>query len=185
MSGLITAGIIAAGATVAAGAMSANASKKAASAMRNGVQTFDPIRPNDPQLVDWQGAVNNSLGFNINNAAQRHQLAGLTNAFNTRQAQRMYRTFQPSFDSIQSQIGQNALSFSRGELPGDVVNSIGRAASQRGLSGGFGQGARGGGSGSAMGNSLLRGLGLTSLDLSKFGTNLAMMIPTVSRLRPK
>ncbi len=174
-TGLITAGLVlAAGATVYAGSQQASASKDAANAMREGVQTFDPIKPGDPQLLDWRNATNQSLGFNINNANQRHQLAALTNTFNTRQAQRMYRTFQPSFDSLQSQIGENALSFSRGQLPDDVVQSVGRAASQRGLSGGFGQGARGGGSGSAMGNSLLRGLGLTSLDLSKFGTGLAM-----------
>lgn len=175
MSGaLVAAGIIAAGTAAYAGYSSNQASKKAASAMRDGVQTFDPIEPDAPQTVDWQRSVNNALGFNIGNARLRNDLSSMTNAFNTRQAQKMYRTFQPSFDSLQSQIGTNALSFARGQLPGDVVDSIGRASAQRGLSGGFGQGARGGGSGTAMGNSLLRGLGLTSLDLSKFGTGLAM-----------
>ncbi len=175
MSGaLIAAGVIAAGSAAYAGYSQNQASKKAASQMREGVQTFDPIQPQNPQLVDWQGAANNSLGFNLNNHWQRNELVRLTNNMNTREAQRMYRTFQPSFDSLQSQIGTNALSFSRGQLPGDVVDSVGRAASQRGLSGGFGQGARGGGSGTALGNSLLRGLGLTSLDLSKFGTQMAM-----------
>ena len=112
---------------------------------QEGVQTFDPIQPDAPQTVDWRRAVNEALGFNIGNAQQRNDLASMTNAFNTRQAQKMYRTFQPSFDSLQTQIGQNALSFSRGELPADVVNQMGRQAAQRGLSGGFGQGARGGG----------------------------------------
>ncbi len=174
-TGLVTAGLVlAAGATAYAGYASNKASKDAASAMREGVQTFDPIEPGAPQTVDWRTAVNQALGFNINNVAQRNQLAGQTNRFNVNQAQRMYRAFQPSFDTLQSQIGTNALSFSRGELPADVVANLGRTASQRGLSGGFGQGFRGGGTGTAMGNSLLRGLGLTSLDLSKFGTQLAM-----------
>lgn len=172
MSGLITAGIIAGGAALAAGAMSAKASKDAASQMRNGVITYDPIEPDAPYTVDWRRAVNEAIGFNVGNAQLRNNLSRMTNTFNTKEAQRMYRTFQPSFDSLQSQIGTNALSFARGELPADVVNSIGRAASQRGLSGGFGQGARGGQG--ALGSSLLRGLGLTSLDLSKFGTGLAM-----------
>lgn len=172
MSGLITAAVIAGGAAVAAGAMQNSAAKKAANAQRDGVLPFDPIEPNAPQTVDWRRAVNEALGFNVGNAPLRNQLASMTNNFNTRQAQRMYRTFQPSFDSLQSQIGTNALSFSRGQLPADVVESIGRSAATRGLNSGFGQGARGGQG--ALGSSLLRGLGLTSLDLSKFGTGLAM-----------
>jgi hypothetical protein len=175
MSGLITAGLVlAAGSAIYAGSQQNKASKAAASQMRNGVQTFDPIQPGAPETVDWRRSAVDALNFNINHAAQQQRFAGQTNRFNTQQAQRMYRTFQPSFDSLQSQIGTNALSFARGELPGDVVSSLGRAAAGRGLASGFGQGARGGGSGTALGNSLLRGLGLTSLDLSKFGTQLAM-----------
>lgn len=174
-TGLITAGLVlAAGSAVYAGVQQNKASKAAANQMREGVQTFDPIQPNAPQTVDWRRSALDALNFNINNQARQQQFAAQTNVFNTRQAQRMYRTFQPGFDSLQSQIGANALSFARGELPGDVVSSLGRAASSRGLASGFGQGARGGGSGTALGSSLLRGLGLTSLDLSKFGTQLAM-----------
>jgi hypothetical protein len=174
-TGLITAGLVlAAGAAVYAGSEQKKASKSAANQMRQGVQTFEPIAPNAPETVDWRRSALDALNFNINNQARQQQFASQTNRFNTQQAQRMYRTFQPSFDSLQSQIGTNALSFARGELPGDVVSSLGRAASTRGLASGFGQGARGGGSGTALGNSLLRGLGLTSLDLSKFGTQLAM-----------
>ncbi len=182
MSGLIAAGLVlAAGAAVYAGSQSAKASKNAANQMRNGVQTFDPIAPNyqltgaqKPQTVDWRTAVNDALSYDINHQQQAQQLAAQTNQFNLQQARHQYRTFQPYFDSLQRQVGQNALSFSQGELPPDVVANIGRSASQRGLAGGFGQGFRGGGTGTALGNSLLRGLGLTSLDLSKFGTQLAM-----------
>lgn len=174
-TGLITAGLVlAAGAAVYAGSQQKKASKSAANQMREGVQTFEPIEPNAPQTVDWRRSALDALNFNINQQGRQQQFAAQTNRFNTQQAQRMYRTFQPGFDSLQSQIGANALSFSRGELPADVVSSLGRAASTRGLASGFGQGARGGGSGTALGSSLLRGLGLTSLDLSKFGTQLAM-----------
>lgn len=178
---LVAAGVIAAGSAAYAGYSQNQASKKAANAMRNGVQTFDPVAPNywltgsqAPNTVDWRRTTNDALGFNLNNVAQRNELVRLTNNLNTREAQRMYRTFQPAFDSLQAQIGQNTLAFSRGELPADVVAQLGRNASQRGLAGGFGQGFRGAGTNSALGNSLLRGLGLTSLDLSKFGTQMAM-----------
>jgi hypothetical protein len=175
MSGLITAGLVlAAGSAVYAGAQQNKAAKAAANAQREGVQTFDPVQPFAPETVDWRRSALDALNFNINNQARQQEFAAQTNRFNTGQARRMYRTFQPAFDSLQSQIGTNALSFSRGELPADVVSSLGRAAAGRGLASGFGQGARGGGSGTALGNSLLRGLGLTSLDLSKFGTQLAM-----------
>lgn len=175
MSGLLTAGLVlAAGSAVYAGSQQSKAAKGAANQMREGVQTYDPIQPYAPETIDWRRSALDSLNFNINNQARQQQFAAQTNRFNTRQAQRMYRTFQPAFDSLQSQVGANALSFSRGQLPADVVASLGRAASTRGLASGFGQGARGGGSGTALGNSLLRGLGLTSLDLSKFGTQMAM-----------
>lgn len=175
MSGLLTAGLVlAAGAAVYAGSQQSKAAKAAANAQRNGVVTYDPIEPNAPHTVDWRRAALDNLNFNLAHQPQQQQFAAQTNRFNLGQARHMYRTFQPSFDSLQSQIGQNALSFSRGQLPGDVVDSLGRAAAQRGLNSGFGLGARGGGTDTALGNSLLRGLGLTSLDLSKFGTQLAM-----------
>lgn len=182
MSGLITAGLVlAAGSAAYAGYSQNQASKAAAEQMRGGVQTYDPIQPtyqlmglNRPQTVDWRVASRDALNFNINQQARQQQLAGATNLFNKQQAKWMYRQFQPAFDTLQSQIGQNALSFSRGELPADVVANLGRTASTRGLQSGFGLGARGASGGTALGNSLLRGLGLTSLDLSKFGTGLAM-----------
>lgn len=154
--------------------MSAKASKDAANAIQSGVQTVEPIRPNAPQMLDWRTAVKDALAFNTNNYVQRANLARLNNQTNRIEAQRMYRGFQPRFDELQNQIGANALSYSRGELPQDVVANIGRAAATRGLQSGFGLGARGGGAGTALGTLNLRNLGLTSLDLSKFGTGLAM-----------
>lgn len=171
MSGLITAAVIAGGAAVAAGAMANKSAKKAAGQMREGVQTFDPIQPDDPLLMDWRRSALDSYNFNNNKLGLMQNIASRTNRFNVNQARRGYRTFQPYFDSLQRQVGANALGFARGELPADVVASIGRAAAQRGIQSGFG--ARGG-PGSQISNLNLRNLGLTSLDLSKFGTNLAM-----------
>src|SRR6478609_3975648 len=118
MSGLITAGLVlAAGSAVYAGAQQAKASKKAAAAQRGGVVGYDPIEPGAPQLVDWRRSALDALNFNRNHQQAYEQVAAENNRFNTAQAQRMYRTFQPSFDQLQSQIGTNALSFSRGQLP--------------------------------------------------------------------
>lgn len=182
MSGLITAGLVLAAGTAAYSGYAQNkASKDAAEAQRSGVTPFNPVQPtyqltglNKPQTVDWRSAVNDALNYNINHQARQQEFAAQTNVFNTRQAQRQYRTFQPYFDTLQSQIGKNSLSYSKGELPADVLSSLGRGAATRGLAGGFGQGFRGGGTGTALGNSLIRGMGLTSLDLSKFGTQMAM-----------
>lgn len=174
MSGLITAAVIAAGGAVAAGAMQNSAAKKAANAQRNGVQTFDPIEPNAPQTVDWRRVVSDALNFNNNQYGKAANLAAQNNRFNTRAALQQYSAMQPYFRQLQGQIGQNALSYSRGDLPQDVVDSIGRAAAQRGLQGGFAMGARGAGAGTPLSALNLRNLGLTSLDLSKFGTQLAM-----------
>lgn len=153
--------------------MSNKASKKAANSLEQ-FDTVDPVKPNAPETVDWRTAVKDALSFNTNNYVDRANLARMTNQTNRTEQLRMLRGFQPYFDQLQNQIGQNALSYSRGELPQDVVNSIGRSAASRGLQGGFGQGARGGGAGTALGTLNLRNLGLTSLDLSKFGTQLAM-----------
>lgn len=174
MSGLITAAVIAGGAAVAAGAMQNRASKKAANSLQDGVQTFDPIQPQDPLLQDWRRTALDANNYNFNHLNDYFNQAGRINQFNQRQAIRGYTNMQPYFGQLQNQIGRNALSFSRGELPADVVSSIGRAAAQRGLQSGFGQGSMGGGQGSQIGNLNLRNLGLTSLNLSQFGTNLAM-----------
>lgn len=173
MSGIITAAVIAGGATLGAAAMQNNASKRAASAMRE-FDTVNPIEPNAPQIPDWKRTVLDALNFGQNNFGAAANLARMNNRANVVEAQRQYRSMQPYFDQLQRQLGQNALSYSQGNLPADVVQSIGKAAAQRGLQGGFGMGARGAGGGTALSSLNLRNLGLTSLDLSKFGSQLAM-----------
>lgn len=174
MSGLITAAVIAGGAAVAAGAMQNRASKKAANSLQNGVEYFDPIQPNAPLLQDWRRTALDANNYNFNQFGDYAMQAARINRFNQNQARAGYRGMQPYFDQLQNQVGRNALSFSQGQLPADVVSSIGRAAASRGLQSGFGQGSMGGGAGSGIGNLNLRNLGLTSLNLSQFGTNLAM-----------
>lgn len=137
-------------------------------------KTVEPIEPDAPKTVEWQSILNEVLGTNMNNAAQREQLAARTNRFNVNQARNMYSQMQPYFDSLNRQVGQNVDSYSKGELPADVVANVSRAAASRGLQSGFGQGARAGGAGGSMGSLNLRNLGLTSLQLSQYGTQQAM-----------
>lgn len=124
--------------------------------------------------VDWKKTVNDLMQVFNGTRTRRFAEASRNNVFNLGEAEKMYRGIQPWYDQLQDQIGKNALSFSRGELPADVVSNIGRAASSRGLASGIGMGAEGARAGGALGNLNLRNLGLTSLDLSKYGTGLAM-----------
>lgn len=137
-------------------------------------ERVEPIRGENPQLFNWQNALRDVLKVNQESRPQRFDEANSQNQFNLAQAKRNYRSMQPYFDQLQGQVGRNALSFSQGQLPADVVASIGRAAASRGIQGGFGAGANAGQAGSALSNLNLRQLGLTSLDLSKYGTDLAM-----------
>lgn len=137
-------------------------------------KTVKPVEPDAPKTLDWQNMLGEILQVNKASEGQREDLARRTNQFNTKEAQKMYGSMQPYFQQLNEQVGQNALSYSKGELPDDVVASIGRASASRGLQGGFGQGARGGGVGTSMGSLNLRNLGLTSLQLSQYGTKTAM-----------
>lgn len=149
-------------------------------------EMVEPIRDPNPKMFDWQSAFQSVLGANRNTREQRYDEARKQNAFNTAEAKRMYRSMQPYFDSLQAQQGKNALSFAQGELPQDVVANIGRAAAQRGIQGGYAMGAGSGAPGSALSNLNLRQLGLTSLDLSKYGTQLSMDVNSLAqRLSPQ
>jgi hypothetical protein len=105
--------------------------------------------------------------------------ANQTNQFNINQAIKSYTAMQPDFSGIQSQLGSNALQEEKGQLPSDVVSSIGRAAASQGIQGGFAGG--GGPAGSSFSgvngastNLDLRNLGMTSLDISNQGDQLGM-----------
>lgn len=137
-------------------------------------KTVNPVEPDAPKTLDWQNMLSQILSVNQASEGQREDLARRTNQFNSKEAIKMHSSMQPYFQQLNDQIGRNAASYSKGELPDDVVASIGRASASRGLQGGFGQGARGGGVGTSMGSLNLRNLGLTSLQLSQYGTQTAM-----------
>lgn len=170
---------IAAGISVAGTAYAANQQKNSAeqanAAMGNAQQVQYKNVP-FPQLVDYKGAQRDAITQNVSALPNIFNFANQVNRFNVGQAKRGYTQMQPWFERLQQQIGQNAMSFAKGELPADVVASIGRAAASRGLASGFGQGAGGGGVGTALGQLNLRTLGLTSLDLAQKGTQLGMQV---------
>lgn len=153
--------------------MANSASKKAANAL-NDRQLLDLERIPNPEQVDLQSVINNAIGSNYQNLPMNLATANRVNQFNVGQMVRGASTIQPYFKQLQEQIGRNALSFSRGELPGDVVGSIGRAAASRGFANGIGMGSRGGGFNTALGGLNLRNLGLTSLQLAQQGTEMGM-----------
>lgn len=173
MGALIAAGVIAAAGAVAGGVMANNAAKDAASALSN-PNTLDLQRIPAPETVDWKDLLRQVPQLNANNLDNIFAVGNRVNQFQTNQFLKGANKIQPFFNQLQDQIGRNALSYSRGELPGDVVSSIGRAAASRGFANGIAGGARGGGFNTALGGLNLRNLGLTSLDLSKFGTGVAM-----------
>ena len=169
-------GAIIAGAVIAAGgaAYAANESSKASKEAQSGMAALAKKgQLDDPELVDWRNAGRYATDQNQQNWGRTMRLAGGVNRFQQNQALKGYEKFQPYFRQNQELIGRNAASFARGELPSDVVSSIGRAAAQRGIQGGFGMSQGAGGGGTALGSLNLRNLGLSSLDLSKWGTQFA------------
>ena len=165
-----------AGAVISAGtaAYSANQQKKASKEAQSGMAALAKKgQLDDPELVDWMNAGRYATDQNQQNWGRTMRLAGGVNRFQQNQALKGYEKFQPYFRQNQELIGRNAASFARGELPADVVASLGRAAAQRGIQGGFGMSQGAGGGGTALGSLNLRNLGLASLDLSKWGTQFA------------
>jgi len=173
---------VAVAAVVSAGAAaySANQQKKSAAAasaaQQAGLQSLKPGVVPAPTLVSADKAQQDALRLNKGALDKDFELAAQVNNFQLAQAMRGYNRIQPYFGQIQAQLGKNALSMSRGELPSDVVSSIGRAAAQRGFSQGFGQGANGAGGGTSLGSLNLRNLGLTSLQTSQQGNQLGLQL---------
>lgn len=173
MGALIAAGVIAAAGAVYGGMQAKKASEAAANSLNN-PNTLDLQRIPNPETVDWRNVLQQTLSSNYNNLDLNFATANRVNAFQTNQFLKGANKIQPYFNQLQDQIGRNALSYSRGELPGDVVSSLSRSAASQGFKNGIAGGARGGGYNTALGGLNLRNLGLTSLDLSKFGTGVAM-----------
>jgi hypothetical protein len=166
-----------AGTAVAVGGSlyAANQSKKAGEKAANVEYNTESVMLDDPAQMDPMQVLQQLYSANKANFGQAREQASTANKFNYNQALKFYNKILPGFSQLQGQMGQNALSMSRGELPGDVQSSITRAAAQQGIQGGFGFGSQGA-SGGALGNLNLRNLGLTSFDAMKYGNQLGMSL---------
>lgn len=169
--------------SVGVGAYESSQSKKSGTGGGPPVVQAQPFTPNklkNPATVNLGNVEQGYLGDLQSSFGQAAGYAGQVNNFNINQALSAYSKTQPAFQALQSQIGSNALSFAKGELPADTIASIGRAAAQQGITSGVvggkpGTGGFGGGN-SQISNINLRNLGLTSLDLSQMGTQLGMQV---------
>lgn len=150
---------------------SSKAAKKAGSVQYN----TTPQLLGDPAQVDPSNVLLQTYMANGQNAQGAKTQARAINQFNYGQANKYYNQIQPYFNELQSQIGQNALSYAQGNLPGDVQDNITRMTAQRGIQAGIGYGSQGARNG-AFANLNARNLGLSSLDLSKYGTQLGMQV---------
>lgn len=166
-TGTLLAGALVGGAVGVGGAMLVG---------KPGVNKPDPFHPQafdmKKSMGDWSSIIKDGFG-------DASGLAHKTNTFNMNEAMKQYTTMQPEFMALQKQVGTNALSFAKGELPTDVVSSIGRAAASQGIQGGYAGGDHTGTSFTANGASSslnLRNLGVSSLELSQMGSQLGMQV---------
>lgn len=164
---------VAAGGAVYSGVQQRKAAKQQANAIREGTQEFDPVLLGDPNQVDTRAVGLRTIDEAYDNLPYARRLTDQLNAINYATAAKYYRKMQPEFFNIQRQLGINALSAMRGELPDDVSAQIGQRAAERGIQGGFGFGTQGAKTG-ALANLNLRNLGLTSLDQQRYGNQLGM-----------
>ena len=156
-------------------AYQSNQSSKAAKKAGQTKYNTTPQLLGDPAQVDPSNVLLQTYMANGQNYVGAKEQAKAINQFNYGQANKYYNQIQPYFNELQAQIGQNALSYAQGNLPSDVQDNITRMTAQRGIQAGIGYGSQGARNG-AFANLNARNLGLSSLDLSKYGTQLGMQV---------
>lgn len=104
-----------------------------------------------------------AIGNNLGSFDMSSRLASKTNAFNQEEAQKAFNEFTGGQGAgMFSKANENIDDYLSGIVPDDVSSAINRSSAAKALGGGFG--------GSQMhGDLTARDLGLTSLDLQKFG----------------
>lgn len=114
-----------------------------------------------PSGASQREAITNNLG----NFDLASQLAGKTNAFNQEEAQKAFNEFTGGQGAgMFSKANENIDDYLSGIVPDDVSAAVNRSSAAKALSGGYG-------GSQAHGNLTARDLGLTSLDLQKFGVS--------------
>lgn len=122
-------------------------------------------KPVVPYLVptDTARSQKTAIGNNLGSFDMSSRLASKTNAFNQKEAQKAFNEFTGGQGAgMFSKANENIDDYLSGIVPDDVSSAINRGSAAKALGGGFG--------GSQMhGGLTARDLGLTSLDLQKFG----------------
>lgn len=185
------------GTAVAGGVANASAAKKAKKANNSLVSSatksgaFNPLAIPKPQelhvptaesvLASWRGEVTNQF-------PAYDAIADKLNVSEQDAARYANTAANPSYYGVLDQITSNALQASRGEIPADVRANILRQANEDSYLRGFSYGTPSGGSSQYAGgndaaaNLALRNLGLTSLDMMKYGDALGGQVLDQSRL---
>lgn len=190
------AGTVAAVAAVGSAAYSISSAQKAKKAQRNAFNqaqeagAFDPMALPKPQELEVPSA-ESILGRWRNEVTGNYPAYDkISDNFNrSEQDAARYANQQanPRYYDVLNQITGNALSASRGELPADVKAEILRNASEDSYLRGFSYGTSGGGGNvfaggnAADANLALRNLGLSSLDMMRYGDALGQDVLGQSR----
>lgn len=144
-----------------------------------GLSMVGGLLQSEPQVpkfnpIDTTKQQGKAVAGNITNLPDIQKLAGQTNMFNQEQLDKMLESAIPGFHKMLGDSRDRISGFLKGELPQDVVDSIGRSAAFKSLSGGYG------GSGMAR-NLVARDLGLSSLQLMQSGLDAATRWLTTAR----
>ena len=194
--GATTAAVVTAVAAVGSAAYGVSANEKAKKAQKNAYNqaekngAFDPLALPKPQKLEvpsaesilgrWRGEV-------TGNYPAYDKISDNFNRSEQDAARYANQQANPRYYDVLNQITGNALSASRGELPADVKAEILRNASEDSYLRGFSYGTSGGGGNvfaggnAADANLALRNLGLSSLDMMRYGDALGQDVLGQSR----
>lgn len=162
---------VSAGSTAYASSQAKKASAKNASAIGNLNTT--PVLLDKPAQVDPLQVLQQLYGANKANLGNAAEQASAVNKYNFSKIQKYYNQIAPGFSQRQGELGSLVSSYAQGGIPADVQSSIQRATAQQGIQAGYGYGTQGAQQG-GVANLTARNLGLTSLDLSKYGISAGM-----------
>lgn len=162
-------------------AMGARAQKQQNKLAQGASQAFQPLEVPEPAEIDYmdpEEILSRWRGEVWGNREEYSKIGGFLNEDEQKAAQRANLMANPQYYGLLDNMTSKALDYSKGNLPDDVQDNILKQASESAYLRGFSYGTEGkGGNVYANGNDAaanlaLKNLGLTSLDLSKFGLEL-------------
>lgn len=127
-----------------------------------------PKKPKVPEapVLDAQAAQKQAISGNLEALPKAQELASNVNLFNQQELEKMLSKAIPNYGELKTSASANILSMLKGELPSDVINSLGRAGAERAVASGT--------TGSEFAAArTARDFGLTSLALTEKGLDAA------------